>query len=224
MKPPTFYEQVGIVIPGSVFLLGVLYFAPTFRALFSADGISIGGLGLFLTISYALGHAVAAVGNLLETIYWSLLGGMPTDWIVTRESRLLGPKQMETLRRLIHTRLGIDVPQLRELNRRDWKPVFGQLYRDVLSCGAGRIDTFNGNYGLNRGLAASVLCLIPVIVLLAPADASHLIPAATILAAIFVFRMHRFGVYFAREVYFCFLNLPPSPKVTQPMADSSKKS
>ena len=50
----SFHEQTGIIIPGATLVFGLLFFFPEFRMLFFSDGVSIGGLGLFLVISYAV--------------------------------------------------------------------------------------------------------------------------------------------------------------------------
>ena len=63
MNKLTFYEQVGIVIPGSVFLFGLLLFFPVLQTVFTKDGVSFGELGIFVLVSYAAGHLIAAVGN-----------------------------------------------------------------------------------------------------------------------------------------------------------------
>ena len=47
MKKPTFYEQLGIVIPGSVFLFGLMFFFRSLRQLLAKDGVSVGELGIF---------------------------------------------------------------------------------------------------------------------------------------------------------------------------------
>jgi hypothetical protein len=49
----TFYEQVGIVIPGSVFLFGLLLFFPALQTVFMKDGVTVGELGIFVLLSYA---------------------------------------------------------------------------------------------------------------------------------------------------------------------------
>ena len=61
----SFYEQTGILIPGATLVFGLLFFFPEFRMLFFSDGVSIGGLGLFLLISYAAGHLAAALGSIM---------------------------------------------------------------------------------------------------------------------------------------------------------------
>lgn len=42
MNKPTFYEQVGIVIPGALFLFGLVLFFPELRAFLGTGGVSLG--------------------------------------------------------------------------------------------------------------------------------------------------------------------------------------
>lgn len=209
MTSLSFYEQTGIVIPGSVLLFGLTLLVPDLRALFASDGMSVGGLGLFLVIAYATGHLVAAVGNAVEWCVWKLRGGMPTDWITHDNPKIINTDQVAQIENRVRQRLGLQVGNIKGMARRSWAPIFGQIYRDVLRHNPGRIETFNGNYGLNRGLAAALLCL-SISVLLLRRDYQL---AATLAAGclVFLYRMHRFGVHFGREVYFRFLGLPQSP-------------
>jgi hypothetical protein len=77
----SFYEQVGIVIPGSVLVFGLVMYYPQLQLLTVKDGMSVGELGLFVLIAYAAGHLIAAIANALENLFWGMLGGMPSDWV-----------------------------------------------------------------------------------------------------------------------------------------------
>jgi hypothetical protein len=94
MRKLSFYEQIGIVIPGSVLLFGIIVLQPDLRALFTKDGISVGGLGLFLLLAYASGHLVAAFGNMAEVGLWAPFGGMPSNWVTTDDPSLLTEQQI----------------------------------------------------------------------------------------------------------------------------------
>src|ERR1700674_3469751 len=131
MNKLSFYEQVGIVIPGSVFLFGLVFYVPALRDVLAKDGISIGGLGIFVIISYAVGPLVAAVGNVIENLYWRLKGGMPSSWIVGRSPRLLSSSQIAKIEVLAVSRLGLSVPPFAELIEGAWHPIFRQIYSDV---------------------------------------------------------------------------------------------
>jgi hypothetical protein len=99
-----FYEQVGIVVPGSVFVFGLLFFFPALQTVLTKDGVSLGDLGLFVLLSYAAGHLIAAIGNVGESCFWRFFGGMPTDWITRTEATLLSAPQIDLLEKKVQTR------------------------------------------------------------------------------------------------------------------------
>ena len=206
MNKMTFYEQVGIVIPGSVFLVGLLFYFPALNALMAKDGVTLGQFGIFLLLSYASGHLLAAVGNALEWVFWKVAGGMPTDWVTKADgTSLLSASQVEALAAKANARLGLKVDKIPGMDRKTWFPVSRQIYADVAKNGKPeRVDTFNGNYGLNRGLAAATLGLAVV----SFAERKHGIAVAfVIVALVYGYRAYRFARYYAREMYVQFLVL-----------------
>jgi hypothetical protein len=201
----SFYEQIGIVIPGSVLMFGLVLYYPELKLLTAKDSMSAGEFGLFVLISYAAGHLIAAVANALEGIFWTILGGMPSDWVTRDPPALLSSQQIENLRVRVGTRLSLTIDKMAGLDRKVWLPISQQIYADIGKNGRpDRIDTFNGNYGLNRGLSSS--CLVLAVVALAHAD--WLIGAGLLAAAgVYSYRAYRFGVHYARELYLQFLVL-----------------
>ena len=156
MNKMTFYEQVGIVIPGSVLMVGLLVYFPVLNTLVSKDGVTLGQFGIFLLLSYAAGHFVAAIGNVLETLLWRLFGGMPSDWVTKQRCPLLSAQQVSAVEAKVTSRLNLTLGNLPGMDRKVWWPVSRQIFADVNKNGkVERIETFNGNYGLNRGLSAS---------------------------------------------------------------------
>jgi hypothetical protein len=206
----TFYEQIGIVIPDSVLLFGILALHPDLRALFTRDGIRIGGLGVFLLLAYATGHLVAAFGNIVEVGLWAMFGGMPSNWVTNNDSRLLTEQQISLLERIIRGRLNLEITGVRGMDKNSWNRIFQHLYRDVLAHSPGRTETFNGNYGLNRGLACAVLALAAYVMIVTP-QYWHAVVALVVVASTYLYRAYRFGVHFAREVFTRFLLFPPQP-------------
>jgi hypothetical protein len=201
----TFYEQVGIVIPGAILLFGLMMYFPELQAILAKDGVSLGQFGIYLLLSYASGHMVAALGNALESVLWKLFGGMPTDWITREKTSLLSNAQIVQLEQKIQTRLGITGLKISGLDRKQWWPISRQLYADVATNGKpDRIDTFNGNYGLNRGLAAATFALACVSFVVSQ---SRYGVGLLLLALIFAYRAYRFGVHYGREMYLQFLVL-----------------
>lgn len=209
MKELSFYEQAGLVVPGSGLLLGVLVLEPNLQPFFVGDGISIGGLGVFVLIAYGLGHLVAAFGNLIEGVVWRCADGMPSQWPRDPHRRLLHASQRERLFAKLRTRLGIEIASDVKTSSDAWRQTFGLLYRDVIGAAPlGRIETFNGTYGLNRGLATSAFLLIPLVAYYAPAHWLWWCSALAFIGAVYLYRMVRFGRHFAVEVYTRFLLLP----------------
>jgi hypothetical protein len=211
MKKLSFYEQVGIVTPGAVFLFGLIFYFPELKEVFAKDGFSVGGLGVYVIISYASGHLLAALGNGIEKIWWYFFGGMPSNWVIGSKPRLLSTTQIYKVETLIAARFGLKISPLSELVAKDWFPIFRQIYSDVEKNGKpNRADTFNGIYGLNRGLCSATLALSGVIIVRFLSQ--WVIGLVLFLISLaYLYRMHRFGVHYAREIYNQFLLLPPEP-------------
>jgi hypothetical protein len=200
----TFYEQVGIVVPGSVFVFGLLFFFPVLQTVLTKEGVSLGDLGIFLLLSYAAGQLIAAIGNLAESILWRFVGGMPTDWITKTRTTLLSSTQIDLVEKKLEKRLGITA-KVRGLDQKVWWPISRQIYADVAKNGKpDRIDTFNGMYGLNRGLAAATFALACVA---AVQEKWFIGLGLLVLTGVYDYRAYRFGVYYGRELYLQFLVL-----------------
>lgn len=139
-------------------------------------------------------------------------GGMPSNWIVGPNPRLLSTSQITKVEALTETRLGLNAPPFTELTAKTWSPIFRQIYSDVEKYGKpDRGNTFNGNYGLNRGLCAAALALAAAILIQSPSSQWGVSLALVGVSFIYLFRMHRFGVHYAREIYNQFLLLPSEP-------------
>jgi len=220
LKKLSFYEQVGIVIPGSVLLFGLLFYLPQIREVVAKDGVSVGGLGIFVLIAYAAGHLVAALGNAVETALWRAQGGMPSDWVTKAPPNIISKEQLATLSSRVQSRFGIKLKPFEELHQNEWRPISRQIYADVMKNGKPqRIDTFNGNYGLNRGLCAATLAL-GVLYLIA----KDWVVAVGLLcvSATYLYRAQRFGVHYAREMYVQFLLLPGTSAASRKLPPGKK--
>jgi len=154
-----------------------------------------------------LGHLLAAVGNALEAIFWNIAaGGMPTDWVTKANgTSLLSSWQIDALEAKVEARFGSKVGKIPGMDRKSWFPISRQIYADVVKNGKPeRIDTFNGNYGLNRGLAAATLGLAVE----SFAQGQNGVGAVFIIVAlIYGYRGFRFARHYARELYVQFLVL-----------------
>lgn len=170
--------------------------------------ISVGGLGIFIVLAYAVGHLVQAIGNLIEAVWWKYWGGMPTNWLRTKPARLLAEQQISLLQERLRKQPGLASFEITSSSLSDWHAITRQIYAAVAGAGrASRVDTFNGNYGLNRGLAAGLLAVLALL----PTQTSmdwRLVVCVLVGAALALYRMHRFARHYARELFIQFLELP----------------
>lgn len=208
MKHFDFYEFAGLIVPGTTLLVALVTFFPSILPVASGSSMNLGEVAVGAVLAYGTGHVVQAFGNLLEAAWWKVMGGMPSDWVGKGATTFLHSKQLEALPQKIAEQLRIEGVTLNGDSR--WSGITRQAYAAVSASGrANRIDIFNGNYGLCRGLAASFLVVVILIALrfgYRRPDVLSLAAAAFLLSG---WRAHRFGVHYARELFVQFLQLPP---------------
>ncbi len=208
MRDFDFYEFTGILVPGVIVLTGISLLIEPVQRLFQPDTMPVGGLGLFLILAYAAGHLVQTVGNVIEKGWWGLQGGMPTDWVTKMNQRFLADEQLALLESKVQelTRSNVSI---KAVDRRSWRSITRQIYANVAGAGRSqRVDTFNGNYGLNRGVMASLLTLVVVTIAVHGLGAWRVEVGLLVVALVSLYRMHRFGRRYARELFVQYLNLP----------------
>lgn len=195
-----FYEYAGVIVPGSLLILGLLWLFPDWRDLFAKDGVTFGELGLFVIIAYATGQLVQAVGNGIEWVWWKLRGGMPSCQILN--GRYVSEDQHRRIIAAVKghiTSSGMDTMA-------DRRAIVREVYSAVASAGkAARVDTFNGNFGLTRGMAAAI-----IIILVGAVVAHKSLDIEAVLVVMFLlafYRMQRFGRLYAVELFTQFLTL-----------------
>lgn len=210
MRSFDFYEFAGVIAPGALVLFGILALHPELRALLVSKDLTVGGLGLFVILAYVAGHLTQAVGNGIEWAWWKCWKGMPTDWVRTSTGNLISEVQFGALQTQLPAKLKLQMPAtIGEVSSKAWSSVTRQIYAAVAAQGrTGRVDTFNGNYGLNRGIASAFLI---VSVLSFSAAHTRTALACLLVAAVAWCRMHRFAKHYARELLVQFLQLPDPP-------------
>jgi hypothetical protein len=203
-----FYEFAGIVMPGAILIAGLSRVIPSVGAVIAVKDMSLGSLGLFLILAYAAGHVLRSIGNFIEFLWW-YFPGMPTDWVRTDRGHLLSPPQRSALEQQLPKRLALEGTfSFSCVTAKQWFAISRQVYAAVAAATrANRIDTFNGNYGLNRGLGAAFLIVGIAVVIQDRAHWPYAV-ALAFAAALALLRMHRFGRHYARELFVQFLQLP----------------
>jgi hypothetical protein len=206
MRQLDFYEFAGVLLPGVVLLTAMGLVFPEKRAELIGGDLSVGDLGWTTMLAYVLGHLLQGVGNLIEKAYWGFWGGMPTDWIRSRRRPLIAGQQAQLLQENLRKLLADEAFELtRELESHQWYSLTRQLYAHASDSGlAQRVDVFNGNYGLFRGLVAAFLLVLIVVVVRDWTDwQAELFLIGLITVSLY--RMHRFGVLYARELFVQFI-------------------
>jgi hypothetical protein len=195
------YEYIGIIAPGSVLCLGIIMIWPEAKEIFFNESFTVGELGLFLIISYVTGHLLQSVGNVIEKVLWYFCGGMPTNWVLQKNQKLISPQQ----RKKLEAKTNQD---LESLSEKDWQPFVREIYIDVEKAARNnRIDSFNKSYGLLRGIASGFFVLAVVIPLHLPENwrvSLWLLGLGVFPAMV---RMFRFGKLYGRELIIEYIKL-----------------
>ncbi|ABM57331.1 hypothetical protein [Verminephrobacter eiseniae] len=208
MRQLEFYEFTGILLPGAIAMAALVLLFPGWGLPTLVKDVSVGGLGIFIVLAYAAGHIVQAVGNLIEAVWWKCWGGMPTYWLRIKPARLLAAQQISQVEERLRKQPGLANFEIASSSASDWHAITHQIYAAVAGAGrTSRVDTFNGNYGLNRGLAAGLLVALALLPTQASAD-WRLVVCLVVGTGLALYRMHRFARHYARELFVQFLQLP----------------
>jgi hypothetical protein len=197
-----FYEYAGVIVPGAVLVMALVWLFPESRTLFTKEGVTLGELGLFVIIAYAAGQLVQAIGNGIECVWWKPWGGMPSGQALCGKD--LSPDQHKRLVDALRPVLGdADPCKMPEAQRR---AIVREVYAEIAGASkAGRVDTFSGSYGLMRGLAAAFVVIF-VLAIIAGKGAT-VACAVAILFILAIQRMHRYSRHYATELFIQFLAL-----------------
>lgn len=209
MQRLDYYEFLGYLAPGGALLFGVSRVYPEVGTALAASSLTIGDLGIFVILSYATGHAVQAIGNVIEAAWWGLWGGWPSDWPRSSKHALLSTAQLNALPQRVAALLGTaaQVP-LTDYDRKGWQAVVSQIGASLKAANrTERLDVFNGNYGLCRGLLAGAIVLIALCAAGFGCSAWKAQVGLAIVAVLMLCRMHRFGWRYARELFTQYLDL-----------------
>ena len=206
MRKFELYEFLGYISPGILFLVSLGYIWPTKISDLVSKDVTIGGVAIGLIFAYAAGQLLQAIGNLIENIVWKCSGGIPTDWLRTKKHNLIDSKQLQKVEGCVKKMLPDDTFKFDEsTDEKGWYSITRQIYTFVADRGkTKRIDTFNANYGLCRGLAAALLVLLFInLVCNFKGWQIHII--LSVLCGLAIYRFYRFGVVYARELFVQFL-------------------
>lgn len=203
MRNFDFYEFVALIVPGLCFCSFVVYiYHPE---LMTSGSVQLAGL--LLPLGYAIGHLLHGLGNIFERASSLFSRQSSGACVVTLGCRdfpnNLKQKFSENLARC----LDITDPNIPEKDR---DKVFAQMimYVGLHSLG-GRVNIFNANYSLFRGLLSACFACAALVLICQNRLAANLTFWfwLIMLALISFLRMRRFSRYYAREVLFVFCSM-----------------
>lgn len=212
MRQLDLYEFAAIVVPGTILLTALYVVYPAAKELLGQDGLSIGEAGLGIVLAYGVGHILQALGNMLEALWWKALGGMPTDWAGENRRNIINADQFEALKvALARAFPDRAAPLGTAAKPQGWKRMVREVYAKVAAAGrAGRVDIFNANYGLCRGLATAMLVALALSIIKTGLCHWELKSFLLVGVGLSWFRMHRFARHYARELIVQFIDLQSS--------------
>lgn len=210
MRQFDFYEFAAVLAPGTVLLFGVSLVSRPVQGVLHGGSMSVGDLGVFVVLAYVAGQLLQAFGNGLEWVWWAAWGGWPTDWPRADRGGLLHPAQRHKLGSKLRVMLGLERNQHPfELPQKEWRAAISEAESAVHAAGRGRrLETFNGSYGLHRGIAAAFSSLLVLVLIVEGVAHWQVVALLAGCAGIGLYRMHRFGKRYARELFLQFLALP----------------
>ena len=214
MKDISLYDILGVLAPGTVLTVGVVVLFPETAVIINNKDFSIGDLGLVVLVSYVMGNLVAAFGNVLEHLYWKVRGGWPTERARHAKHNILQSRTREALEvRMRHVGFVGPSEAIANLGERDWRQLARRIYTFIEHRGlTRRIDVFNAQYGMNRGIAAGFLALIVLVFVQRGWEVWRVALMLAGFCALALYRMNRFANYYATELFNQFIGAPDEAK------------
>ena len=221
MKQFSLYDILGVLAPGAVLTIGIIAIYPDTIKVIPNKDFSLGDLGVVVLISYVLGNLVAALGNLLEIPYWKITGGQHSELARRRGANVITTHQLAAVEARLHKAGFLEKDgTISRLSRGEWRGMTRQIYAYLDSRKmTQRIDAFNAQYGMNRGISAGFLALIVITMIHSRFILWKVQLILLICTALAAYRMQRFSRHYAAELFRQFIVSPDAA----PPAESAKQ-
>lgn len=198
------YEYVSVAIPGAVMLFICMLLFPELREILGKDGIQLGGLGLILILSLAVGQLVQAVGNFVRWLDYTI-GSDPSSKLLSEKQVILESGQWIRLKHALKDHLNVDLESLSPSN---WSSVRQEMRTFIKEESAtDRLSAFTRNASLARGIIAACLLAIPLTYLskMGQVDKNIFAAVFAICAILACFRMRRANGFYLINLVLHFL-------------------
>ncbi|MGH1356539.1 MAG: hypothetical protein ACRBBS_15860 [Thalassovita sp.] len=199
------YEFIAVAIPGSLPTLTISMLVPEVATVVMTNGVDLGSFGVFLIVSFVVGHVVQLFGNVIEQIEGFLTFGT-IDLAVRDERR---PMHSEQWDRFCVNLAEAGISTAAGVTSKTWPGIRREVYARLLADGrTDRIDMFNRTYGLCRGMVSGAAISAGATLVLGDEDAWQWSGMIVMLLALPLYvRMRRFSRHYFNEVVSQFLSL-----------------
>lgn len=193
------YETAGVVVPGASLLIGLWAFFPQGVTGVAIKDISLGSLGIFAIAAFCVGHVIQAPANVITDITGRWMK-RPSEAMRHRGGGL-SDAQVGAIPDRVRVILGVEPPP--ETDVAQWRGIIAQIATYLANTRkTARLDKFNGNYGLFRGLTVSLAILVGIVLWRHDYAVAGILTLATWATR---YRMKRFSRYYGRELWLQFL-------------------
>jgi hypothetical protein len=212
MKQFDLYDILGVLAPGTVLMLGLLYFYPERMAVLGGKNLSVGEFGAIVLLSYVGGNLVAALGSFLEKPYWKRRGGYPTARVRLNKGDIITHDEFLAVEnKLRETTILTDPKAATDLASSEWSAVTRRIhsYLDTRSF-TKRIEMFNAKFGMNRNVAVAFLLILIISIRRLGMQGFKIDIVLIGCIALAIYRMNEFGLLYAQSLFRSFLTAPES--------------
>lgn len=178
---------------------------PEVAAVLTANGVDLGSFGIFLIVSFVVGHVVQLFGNVIEQIEGFVTFGT-IDLAVRDERR---PMHSEQWHRFCASLAEVGISTGAGITSKTWPGIRREVYARLLAEGrTDRIDILNRTYGLCRGMVAGAAISAGMTLFLGSEGAWQWSAMIVVLLALPLYvRMRRFSRHYFNEIVSQFLSL-----------------
>jgi hypothetical protein len=209
-----FYEFVAYLVPGVTLLLAFRATLPAVFVQIFPAGLDAPNLLPFLFLAYLSGFILQGFGTILEDAYWTIWKGKPTLWVLTEEQDLVSHGQKDLLVQTLSAEGLIQGrSQFQELSKAAWWAISRHM-RTALESGTTttRVQLLSAVIGMSRGILAALTACAALTIYSRGIDGFLTTLVLLILIALTLHRLHRFGVYYAREVIDSYITVKRTEK------------
>ncbi len=223
MKELNLYDILAVLAPGAVVTVGIITLYPDAGSVLANKSFTIGEFGIVLLVSYVIGNLVAGLGDFLEAGYWRLRGGNPTEAAIHTGCTFVHSREQRAIEEALRSKglIAID-EELKNLRPQDWRALTRRMYVELEQRNATqRINIFNTQYGMNRGIAAGLTVLLAMLLVRSGLDSWKVELLLVVCIGLACYRMERFSRYYTGELLRGYIS-PPADNDSPPQHFSTR--